>query len=314
MYDATVLEVFIASPSDTGEQRQVIHDAVVRWNETESRHLGVVLLPIMWETHTHPDLSGAPQPIINKQVVDSSDIVIATFWTKLGTPTQDGESGTIEEIERAQQAGKPVLLYFCDMPVAPLESDTSAIDALKDFKARIRDQGLYSSYTSTVEVRDKVQRDLGRVVHEMRSNGDLPEKSFASATQSAQIPAHVAVDPVISALRELREQLRGYVAKWETIVGSFQGDWNAATRQDLAREIESVALQVVQRAATVAPDAPVIASFSEMAQEAHAVGDTLLSLDGGRSFNELSSGCVALVESASELAKTDWLPQPETSG
>jgi hypothetical protein len=317
MYDATVLEVFIASPSDTVEQREVIHDAVVRWNETESRRLGVVLLPAMWETHTHPDLSDAPQPIINKQVVDNSDVVIATFWTRLGTPTQDGESGTVEEIERAREADRPVLLYFCDMPVAPLESDTSTIEALKDYKARIQTQGLYSSYTSTAQLRDKVQRDLGRVVHEMRSNGRLPDKTVGGvpvAADNRTTAAEVVADPVAGALDELRGQLRGYVAKWESIVGSFPGDWNAGTRQALAREIENVALQIVQRVATVAPEAPVIASFSGIAQKAHAVADTPLSLDGGRSFNELSNGCITLVENASELVKADWPPQSETTG
>lgn len=61
MYDAKVLEVLIASPSDTGDQRETIRQAVVRWNSTESRHFGVVLLPVMWETHTYPDLSQPAQ-------------------------------------------------------------------------------------------------------------------------------------------------------------------------------------------------------------------------------------------------------------
>lgn len=317
MYQATVLEVFIASPSDTGEQREAIHDAVVRWNETESRHLGVVLLPVMWETHTRPDLSDAPQPVINKQVVDDSDVVIATFWTKLGTPTQDGESGTIEEIERAREAGKPVLLYFCDMPVSLLEADTTAIDALKDYKSRISTEGLYSSYTSTRELSDKVRRDLGRLVHEMLRTGTLPERTVADSAipgGGPPQPGTGVTDPVSVALDELRSQLRGYVAKWQSIVGSFEGDWNAGTRQALAREIESVALQLLQRVGTVASDAPVLASFSALAQEAHAVADTLLSLDGGRSFNQLTDGCVALVERASALVKEVWEPQPQPAG
>lgn len=116
MYDAKVLEVLIASPIDTPEQRAAIRDAVVRWNETEPRHFGVVLLPVMWETHTYPDLSAPAQPVINKQVVDRADIVIATLWTTLGSRTAEAESGTVEEIERARKAEKPVLLYFCDMP------------------------------------------------------------------------------------------------------------------------------------------------------------------------------------------------------
>ena len=173
MYDAKVLEVFIASPSDTTEQRAAIHDAVIRWNETESRHLGVVLLPVMWETHTYPDLSAPAQPVINKQVVDQADVVIATFWTSLGSPTAEAESGTVEEIERARNAGKHVVLYFCDMPVAPLDSDTTRLDELRAYKERLKTEGLFSSYSSIDELREKVRKDLTRFVHDRVKSGDL---------------------------------------------------------------------------------------------------------------------------------------------
>jgi hypothetical protein len=95
-----------------------------------------------------------------------------------------------------------------------------------------------------------------------------------------------------SALNEIRSELRGYVTKWQSIVGSFEGDYSADTRQSLAAEVEQVALSVVQRVATVAHGALVLQELSAVVREAHTVAATTLYLDGGTSFNQLTDGCV----------------------
>jgi hypothetical protein len=308
MYEAKVLEVFIASPSDTTEQRAAIHDTVVRWNETEPRHFGVVLLPVMWETHTYPDLSAPAQPVINKQVVDQADIVIATFWTTRGSRTAEADSGTVEEIERARKAGKHVLLYFCDMPVAPLDNDATTLDELRAYKEHIKTEGLFSSYSSIDELREKVRKDLTRLVHDRIESGDLASTAARSdnANRAPEVEAEGA--SVTSALNEIRSQLRGYVTKWQSIVGSFEGDYSADTRQSLATEVEQVVLGVVQHVATVAPEAPVLQEFPAVAQEAHIVAATMLYLDGGTSFNQLTDGCIELVQRVSVLVQQEWDP------
>jgi hypothetical protein len=306
MYDAKVLEVLIASPSDTPEQRAAIHDAVVRWNETEPRHFGVVLLPVMWETHTYPDLSAPAQPMINKQVVDLADIVIATFWTTLGSRTVEADSGTVEEIERARKAEKPVLLYFCDMPVAPLDNDTTTLDELRVYKERIKTEGLFSSYSSIDELREKVRKDLTRLVHDRVESGDLASTAIRSDNANGAPETEGEGAATTSALAEIRSQLRGFVTKWQSVVGSFEGDYSADTRQSLATEMEQVILSVVQHVATVAPEAPVLQELPAVAQDAHAVAATMLYLDGGRSFTQLTDGCIELVQRVSALVQQEW--------
>jgi hypothetical protein len=83
---------------------------------------GVLLQPLMWERDATPE-AGAPQAVINRQLVDKADILIGLFWTRLGTPTTEAESGTVEEIERMIAADKPVLLYFSRLPVVPESID-----------------------------------------------------------------------------------------------------------------------------------------------------------------------------------------------
>ena len=62
---------------------------------------------------------------------------MGVFWTKLGSPTGEAESGTLEEIERAAKAGKPVMLYFSHVPVDPNTVDLKQVERLRTFKQGI---------------------------------------------------------------------------------------------------------------------------------------------------------------------------------
>lgn len=53
-----------------------------------------------------------PQEIINKQVLRNCDLLIAVFWTRLGTPTGGSTSGTVEEIREHIATGKPAMIYL----------------------------------------------------------------------------------------------------------------------------------------------------------------------------------------------------------
>ncbi len=305
MYDAKVLEVLIASPSDTKEQREAIRLAVVRWNSTESRHFGVVLLPVMWETHTYPDLSQPAQRSINKQIVDDADILIATFWTTLGTPTGDAESGTVEEITRFRDADKHLLLYFCDMPIAPLDNDMTALEALRTYREQTKKKGLLSSYRSLDELSSKVRDDLTRLIHDLGERGDF---AGLSPQDNRPGPTSDMSRDIGKALSELRNQLRGYLAKWETVFHALEDDFSVDKRQLLASEIEQVTLEVLRIASTDSPGALFVIELSRIASDAHGVASTRVYLDGGRSFGTLTEGCRTLISEVSGLVEQEWNP------
>lgn len=116
-FEATVYRILIASPSDVVAERKAIPDVIFSWNAVNSAEYGVVLLPVMWETHSSPELGDRPQAIINKQIVKECDILVGTFWTRIGTHTGVAESGTVEEIEEFKASGRPIMLYFSSAPV-----------------------------------------------------------------------------------------------------------------------------------------------------------------------------------------------------
>ena len=118
-FTATTYRVLIASPSDLTEEREAATIAINDWNAQHAAAEGIVLLPVKWETHARPESGVRPQGAVNAQIVQTCDILIGMFWTKLGTDTGVAESGTIEEINQFVEQQKPALLYFSDRPTAP---------------------------------------------------------------------------------------------------------------------------------------------------------------------------------------------------
>jgi hypothetical protein len=155
----TTYRALIASPSDTREERLLIPTVLHEWNTLHTAAYGVVFLPNTWEIHSSPELGDRPQAIINRQVVDTCDLLIGAFWTRLGTPTGEADSGTIEEIERCAGAGKPVLLYFRSSPI-PQSADLEQFQRVQDFKSRMFARGLVDSYESPADLREKLLRHL----------------------------------------------------------------------------------------------------------------------------------------------------------
>lgn len=159
-YQATTYNVMIASPGDVASERAIVRDTVYEWNAVHSIVRNIVLLPIGWETHSTPEMGAPPQAIINKQVLKKCDLLVGVFWTRIGTPTERHLSGTVEEIEEHISAGKPAMLYFSSQPVILDTVDTNQVLMLKEFKQSCQSRGLYESYESHADFKDKFYRHL----------------------------------------------------------------------------------------------------------------------------------------------------------
>jgi hypothetical protein len=159
-YSATVYKIMIASPSDVMTERDIVREVVSEWNIIHSELRQIVLLPRGWETHSIPEMGEHPQILINKQVLQGSDLLIGVFWTRIGTATDNYDSGTVEEIEEHLKAGKPALLYFSTALILPDSMDTEQYSRLKNFRKSCQSRGLYESYSNPEEFRSKFSRQL----------------------------------------------------------------------------------------------------------------------------------------------------------
>ncbi|MGE4473082.1 hypothetical protein [uncultured Sulfuricurvum sp.] len=159
-YKAKVFNVMIASPGDVASERSIIRDVIYEWNVVHSASRNIVLLPIGWESHSSPEMGSSPQQIINNQILDKCDFLVGVFWTRIGTPTNNYDSGSVEEIEKHIESGKPVMLYFSSQPVVMDTVDINQVIKLKEFKTSCQSRGLYEEYDSHTDFKEKFYRHL----------------------------------------------------------------------------------------------------------------------------------------------------------
>jgi hypothetical protein len=153
----------IGSPADASEERQAITDAILRWNAV-NRDKGIIVEPVKWETHATPGLQGRPQGMINAELVPISDLLVAVFRSRAGSPTGKELSGTVEEIREFMRLGKHVLLYFYEGDVPISKVDPDQLSTINAFKKEIQQHGLTASYRSIGELREHIICHLTSVV------------------------------------------------------------------------------------------------------------------------------------------------------
>lgn len=159
-FSARVFKVFIASPSDVANERRIVRQVLNRWNEINSEKYGIILHPVGWETHSSPEIGDHPQRIINKGILEDCDLLIGVFWTRFGTPTEDYDSGTEEEIEEHIKTGKPTMLYFSNQPVVPDSLNQEQYEKVQSFKKNCQDRGLYEEYSSIEGFQQKLSEHI----------------------------------------------------------------------------------------------------------------------------------------------------------
>lgn len=159
-FQVTVLKALIASPSDPHDERQEAVRALHAWNGEHAEHHQIAYLPQLWEERCYPLLGDRPQSLVNAQLVDRCDMVIAIFSARLGTPTGVDKSGTFEEIRRCAEAGKVVMVYFNTGFVPLTYIDPAQLQELNEAKAELQPYGIIGSYGSPADLHTKLRTDL----------------------------------------------------------------------------------------------------------------------------------------------------------
>ncbi|QXW26872.1 DUF4062 domain-containing protein [Acinetobacter johnsonii] len=158
-YQATILNVMIASPSDVAEERQLVRDAIYEWNAIHSKQFSVMLNPVGWENNVAPQMGSRPQEIINKSILNDSDILIGIFWTRLGSPTGEYVSGTVEEILKHCEKNKLASIYISKKSY-PDNIDLQQLQRLRDQTQIWLNEGLLDFYDNPSMFKQKIKDHL----------------------------------------------------------------------------------------------------------------------------------------------------------
>jgi hypothetical protein len=212
-----VLSVFLASPGDLADERQVAREVIDDLNES-IRPSGLHVELLGWED-TRPG-AGRPQSIINKDV-DSCDLFVGMMWRHWGTPTGTHTSGFEEEFERASgrrptHNSPEIWLCFKAIGAEYLKDPGPQLQRVVEFRQRQieRREVLFREFVTTEDWRNLFRKWMLSFVLELLrgdsgSGGAITSPpSPPSAANESQAPS--ATDSSLSSpqLQELADFIR----------------------------------------------------------------------------------------------------------
>lgn len=163
---AKIYKCFIASPSDTQDERDICDDVFAKLNETIGQHLGFRIESKRWEKNARPSFGKDGQAVINEQLLNDYQLFIGIMGNKFGTPTSRAGSGTEEEFDQAYEkhnegADVEIMLYFNDAPVSMSKVDIEQLGKVKAYQKKVANLGaLYKSYNGPSDFKEKLERNL----------------------------------------------------------------------------------------------------------------------------------------------------------
>jgi ubiquinone/menaquinone biosynthesis C-methylase UbiE len=195
MRETTEIKVFIASPGDTLVERDLIHKHIEEWNATYGDdHRNIQLRIVRWEKDLAIRSNISPQNAINEDLLVNCDVLTGIFWTRFGSPTNNSESGTLEEIEYFLNQKKPVLMYFIDKPIKPSEAIkiSEQLTKIDEFKKKYQANNIYrvTDLSSLDDFRTMFIKDLNRSVDSLISVKVKPAMNISAINQNEKDEKH----------------------------------------------------------------------------------------------------------------------------
>ena len=182
----SLITVFIASPSDVADERSYAQSAIDTLNQTLGKERCLRIESKMWEKDTYPSIGSYPQEVINNQI-GTYDIFVGIMSTKFGSPTNNAESGTEEEFNRAYDnyrsdgQCKNLMFYFCNDPVP--RDRISQIGKIDEFKNKIAQKGIYYKEYPKDSFRNLFYEDLYNCIVDLLPQNDYKPESEYKPTE-----------------------------------------------------------------------------------------------------------------------------------
>lgn len=189
-----IIRVFLASPGDLAEERQVAKEAVDEVNATVATPQGYQIELYGWEDTI--SAAGRPQAIINDEL-RQCELFIGMLWSRWGTPPDnDGifTSGFEEEFSLATELkgklNKPeIRMYFKNVEESRIKDPGPELQKVLDFQKKlIADKKLlFEKFENTLEFTRKLRIGLAKYVNQKHRER---EEASQDSENSPELAAH----------------------------------------------------------------------------------------------------------------------------
>jgi hypothetical protein len=180
----TRYKVLLSSPGDATGFCDVADEAIEAINRTHSDTTGIEFHTVDWRRDSRSDSGAEPQALLNRQIVDEADIALAILYKRFGTPTKSYGSGTEEEIRRALDQGKPVMLYTWQAPAGFEPEDPGQYEKIASLRKSLGSLVMYSFFSDETSLYQKVQHDFTKLLFELEGK-ETPKPALSLASVGA---------------------------------------------------------------------------------------------------------------------------------
>lgn len=192
-----IYKCFIASPSDTKEEREICDKVFKEINTTFGQQFNFRVESAKWE-NASPSVGSEPQDVINKQLFNDINIFIGIINKRFGTPTKNYNSGTKEEFYLAYEKhldnpqSIEIKMYFNDAPISLDEIDLDQAKQVKEFKELVSDfGGFYATYNGIDDFEQKLRKDLTKYFLTIISTLQPTQSIFCDLTLRSILEEHL---------------------------------------------------------------------------------------------------------------------------
>lgn len=177
------IKVFLASPTDTFEERNFIENQINRWNELIGKQDHIHLEVKRWEKDAPVTSEKEPQDIIDEVLLHDSDILIALFWTKFSSSGNPEISHTRDEIQYFLEKKKPVIFYMLTKKISPTEINPDDLKKINGYRKFLRAEGhTYREIPSKDDIENHLFKDLKYNIGRANINELAIQKSESSTS------------------------------------------------------------------------------------------------------------------------------------
>lgn len=232
-----VVSVFLASPGDLKEEREIAKGVVARFNKQYSRFFNLTVELVIWEDV--PSSHGRPQEIINRDHLARCELFVGMLHERWGSDTGKYSSGFEEEFtiseESLKASGRPAMgVLFKHVDEGRRKDPGKELAKVLAFKESIGDRILHKTFNGDAEFKEHLEdilvaHVLGlKVKHAKQAAEDVQSNREAGPTAGAEAPSEEEGVPQLPA--EGIAFLRAFAAK-------AQGTSEASplTRVEIAR-------------------------------------------------------------------------------
>lgn len=171
--------VLLSAPGDAAHECEIADEELQKITRTHSGEIGIEFYPTDWRRDSRADSGDEPQKLLNKQIVENADIILAIFRERFGTPTSQYGSGTEEEIMLGLEMGKTVLVYFWEPENGFVLKDSAQFAKIAELKKKLQAKTVYKSFADDAKLGNLVRHDFTKLLFELEGGAVLPKPQLA---------------------------------------------------------------------------------------------------------------------------------------